>query len=353
MFRSISPPLAPPLPLLITGISGVMGYNALPYFQAKYPGRVFGIRQRDNARLSGPGILECDADDGKTLRRLFDEHRFAAVLDCAGNCNLRSCEVNPELARRINVEGPRTMLDVIAGRGGTTAGLPGTPAGLPVRLVHLSVDLVFSGHGRGNYREDHPTDPVTVYGQTMVESERLIAAADPRACILRISLPMGISLNGHAGAIDWIQSRFKKERPATLYFDEIRTPTYTDCGNELYDAVLASDLSGIFHAGGPRKLSLFQVAQVINRIGGYNAKCVRGCPRIKAGPIPPRAGNVAMDSSKLSAALGFDPFDPWPLYEEFVPTHPEWHHERGGFEGSPGLLAEVLYRNPRRVTEMG
>ena len=70
----------------------------------------------------------------------------------------------------------------------------------------------------------------------MVEAQRLIDQAYPETCTLRISLPMGISFNGHAGAIDWIQSRFKKERPATLYFDEIRTPTYTDCGNALYDA---------------------------------------------------------------------------------------------------------------------
>ncbi|HZZ73568.1 MAG TPA: sugar nucleotide-binding protein [Pirellulales bacterium] len=335
MFRSISPPLAPPLPLLITGISGVMGYNALPYFQSKYPGQVFGIRQRDNDRMRGPGILECDADDAARLRRIFDEHRFAAVLDCAGNCNLRSCEINPALARKINVGGAATILDVIAGRA--------------VRLVHLSVDLVFSGDGTGNHREEDPTDPVTQYGKTMVEAEELIVARQPEACILRISLPMGVSLSGHAGAIDWIQSRFKKERPATLYFDEIRTPTYTDCSNELYDAVLASELAGIYHAGGPLKLSLFQVAQVINRVGGYNPACLRGCARIQAGPIPPRAGNVTMDSSKLCAAIGYRPFDPWPAFPEFVPSHPEWHFERTGFTGSPELLAEVLYRNPRRL----
>ena len=66
----------------------------------------------------------------------------------------------------------------------------------------------------------------------------------PTACTLRISLPMGVSFNGHAGAIDWIQSRFKKGRPATLYFDEVRTPAYTDCLNRLYERVLASDLAG-------------------------------------------------------------------------------------------------------------
>ena len=57
-----------------------------------------------------------------------------------------------------------------------------------------------------------------------------------------------------------------------------------------------------------------------------------------------------MDSSQLISALGYQPFDPWPLDEEMVPTHEEWHYERTGLRGSPELLAEVLYRNPRSVS---
>jgi dTDP-4-dehydrorhamnose reductase len=237
------------------------------------------------------------------------------------------------MAWRINVEGVRNLLAVIAGRD--------------VRLVHLSIDLVFSGTRSGGHVEEDATDPVTVYGKTMVEAERAILAADPAACILRISLPMGVSFNGHAGAIDWIQSRFKKSKPATLYFDEIRTPTYTDCLNELCESVLASDLSGLYHAGGPRRLSLYQIAQIVNRVGGYDADHLRGCPRVQAGPVPPRAGNVSMDSGKLAAALGYRPFDPWPLEQKYVPTHPDWHRE-SDWQGSPELLAESLYRNPSR-----
>src|SRR5205814_1545769 len=147
------------------------------------------------------------------------------------------------------------------------------------RLVHLSIDLVFSGTRGGGHIEEDATDPVTIYGKTMAEAERLIlgestpqlAKVGLSAAILRISLPMGISFNGHAGAIDWIQSRFKKGKPATLYYDEIRTPTYTDCLNPLLATVLARpDICGLFHAGGPRRLSLFQIAQIVNRIGGYD-----------------------------------------------------------------------------------
>ena len=324
-----------PLPLLITGVPGVPGHNALAYFRTKCPGKVFGIRQEDSSYCFGPEVLPCNAENRDCLARLFDQYQFAAVLNCAGNCALKPCELNPELAWRINVEGVRHLLSQTVPRG--------------LRLVHLSVDLVFSGEQPGGYTEDDPRDPVTVYGKTMAAAEDLVLQEDPSACILRISLPMGLSLNGHAGAIDWITSRFKKSRPATLYFDEIRTPAYTDCLNGLYETMLSNRLSGIFHAGGPRRLSLYQIAQIINRVGGYDPDCLMGISRRKAAPIPPRAGNVAMDSSKLLRALGYNPLDPWPWDEALVPTHADWHRERPHDElRSPAVLDQVLATNPAR-----
>lgn len=323
-----------PLPLLITGVAGVPGYNAMAYFSEKYPGQVVGIRQVDNVRLVGPGVVPCNAEDPKAVASLFEEYAFKSVLDCAGNCALKPCELAPELAWRINVGGVQNLLSQTVSRG--------------VRMVHLSCDLVFSGtDGHGGYVETDPTDPVTVYGRTMVAGEEAILTADSTACILRISLPMGVSFSGHAGAIDWIVSRFKKSRPATLYFDEIRTPTYTDCLNRLCETMLANELSGIFHAGARRRLSLYQIAQIINRVGGYEPDCLMGIPRIEAGPIPPRAGNVCMDCAKLCAALGYDPFEPWPYCDSLVPTDADWHRERPcGEIRSPERLHQLLATNP-------
>lgn len=369
---------AVPLPLLITGVAGVAGYNAFQYFRQQFGNQVIGIRRKDNWPLQRAGIIACDGDDRETLKRLFDQHQFAAVLNGEGTCKLKSCELDPKMAERINITSVQSLLSAMQG---TTT-----------RLVHLSIDLVFSGTTGGNHLEDDPTDPVTIYGKTMAEAERIILGHfairnieqevtevaeskkekthalrvatslncsptspfsllppvqySPSAAILRISLPMGISFNGHAGAIDWIQSRFKNGRPATLYFDEIRTPTYTDCLNPLLADVLARpEIRGLYHAGGPRRLSLFQIAQIVNRIGGYDPHLLHGCPRIDAGPLPPRAGDVTMNSTKLARALGYQPFDPWPLSDDHLPTHPLWHHESP--RGSPQFLADLLYRNPR------
>jgi dTDP-4-dehydrorhamnose reductase len=379
-----SPPAeaAPPLPLLVTGVAGVAGYNAFHHFRHRFPGQVIGLRRKDNWPLCGEGIVACDGDDRDTLRRLFDRYQFAAVLNAEGTCKLKSCELDPAMARRVNIDSVTTLLDVLAGSN--------------TRLVHLSIDLVYSGTRGGGHLETDPPDPVTVYGRTMAEAEQILLQAlppqppvppdhcplpapsphgdatdpaspleptrptrtngsesprNPRAsrptlAILRISLPMGISFNGHAGAIDWIQHRFRHGRPATLYFDEIRTPAYADCLNRLFAAVLARpDIQGLFHAGGPRRLSLYQIAQIVSRVGGYDPRLLHGCLRKEAGPIPPRAGDVSMDSSKLTRVLGYAPLDPWPLEEAWVPTHRDWHYE--GPRGCPALLRHILYRNPR------
>jgi len=321
---------------LITGLAGVAGYNAFQYFSHKYPGQVIATRRADNWPLSGPGIVGCDADDQDQLARLFDEHQFRSVLNCEGSCKLKSCELDPVMARRINVISMQNMLDVL-GRA-------------DVRLLHLSIDLVFSGTSKGQHLEEDTPDPVTVYGRTMLEAERLVLCRKPDASVLRISLPMGISFNGHAGAIDWIQSRFQKSKPATLYFDEVRSPTYTDCLNPVLEDVLRRDLAGLFHAGGPRYLSLYEIAQIVNRIGGFDPNLLMGCYRQEAGPIPPRAGNVTMNSDKLAAAIGYKPFMPWPWRDDHAPQGGRWHFERPpGEGGSPDYLAEVLYRNPARV----
>ena len=101
------------------------------------------------------------------------------------------------------------------------------------------------------------------------------------------------------------------------------------------------------HAGASRRLSLYQIAQIINRVGGYDPNCLMGTPRHEAGPIPPRAGNVCMDCNKLIGAMGSDPFDPWPYCDSLVPTHADWHRERPpGEPRSPKQLLQVLAANP-------
>jgi dTDP-4-dehydrorhamnose reductase len=319
------------LPLLITGIAGVPGYNAFHYLRARYPGQVIGVRQRQTGRLNGDDIAAIDGEDCDGLSALFAQHRFRSVLHSTGSCALKSCELDPAMARLMNVESAAVMCDLVRQHD--------------ARLIVLSSDLVYSGTLGRAYVESDPVDPVTIYGKTMAEAETLVHAAVPEAALLRISLPMGPSYNRHAGAIDWIDSRFRHGRPATLYFDEVRSCTYVDDLSRVFEWFLANDASGIFHLGGPRPVTLYQIGQIVNRVGGYDPDLLKGCPRRDAGPMPPRAGDVTMNSDKLLAAMGCQPFQAWPFGDELLPDARDWHRKRAENEGgSFARIEERLYR---------
>jgi dTDP-4-dehydrorhamnose reductase len=272
----LSGPIRAAAPILVLGMPGVPGFNAFYYIRDLFPGLTFGAAPPNVPELSvpgspfGPGLLAADPEDPGQLAALFDRHPFKTVIDASGWCALKSCEFDPALARRLNVDIGRNAMEECRRRG--------------ARLIRLSTDLVFDGNpylrdgtlGLGGYTENSPVSPVTVYGKMMAESERLIAEGYPEAAILRIALPMGPSLNGHAGAIDWIESRFRKGRPATLYFDEVRSNLYVQDLNRVLAFFCGNEERGLWHVGGPRPLSLFQIAQVINRLGNYPSDLLMG-----------------------------------------------------------------------------
>ncbi|MCP4843402.1 MAG: sugar nucleotide-binding protein, partial [Halieaceae bacterium] len=122
---------APPLPMLITGIAGVPGYNAFHHFRALYGNQVIGLRQASMWPLAGDGIVACDVEDATGIKRLWDQYKFKSLLNCAGTCRLKSCELDPDMAHRVNVAGTS---NIMAGAARHNA-----------RTIHLSIDLVFSG----------------------------------------------------------------------------------------------------------------------------------------------------------------------------------------------------------------
>jgi len=128
------------------------------------------------------------------------------------------------------------------------------------------------------------------------------------------------------------------------------------CAKNNYDLLIVADEQEIYDAA--EMLSAYDVEieamvadlstmagvmQIVNRVGGYDPDLLLRCLRHQAGPIPPRAGNVAMDSSKLARHLGDDLFQPWPFDTRLVPTDREWHHDRRLPIGTRRDLERLLY----------
>jgi dTDP-4-dehydrorhamnose reductase len=153
------------------------------------------------------------------------------------------------------------------------------------RLVHLSTDLVFDGT-RGRYREGDPTAPVSSYGRSKAEAERIAGGLHPGATLVRTSLIYG-------GAEPGPQERLARE--GTRFFvDEIRSPVQvTDLAEALLE-LLPLDVPGPLHLGGADDVSRFDFAVLL----GADPRAIE-----RAHTTPGRAPDVSLDSSRAAALL--------------------------------------------------
>jgi len=179
----------------------------------------------------------------------------------------------------VNVEGTRAVVAAAQAIG--------------ARLVHLSTDLVFAGTGARPLTEDDEPAPVTAYGASKLEAERL---CPPDALVVRTSLLYGgqrlsrhekLALEAADGA-----------RAMTFFTDEVRCPVAVA---DLAEAVLelaALDIAGPLHVAGADALTRLDFARLVAARHGRDPEALRGGP---GGPGRPK--QIALDSSRAQALL--------------------------------------------------
>jgi dTDP-4-dehydrorhamnose reductase len=113
-----------------------------------------------------------DLSRQEAIQAVVTEVRPDVVINCGAFTQVDRCETEADLAMRINGTAVGWLADACEAQG--------------ARLIQISTDYVFDGTGTRPYREDDPTNPVSVYGRTKLEGERQ-AARCSRHLITRTS----------------------------------------------------------------------------------------------------------------------------------------------------------------------
>jgi dTDP-4-dehydrorhamnose reductase len=179
--------------------------------------------------------------------------------------------------------------------GSTNVARASSAAG--ARLVHLSTDVVFAGRDQPYVERDLP-DPVFAYGRAKAAAEVAVAAADPRAVIVRTSLLYSDQPD------DLATCQTDVTDPGFAFFvDEHRSPA---CVDDVAAAVVAlagplADVVGPLHVAGPEAWSRDRFAAHVARWLRLDVSRLRTARRADLGLVRP--GRVVLDVS-LAEGLG-------------------------------------------------
>lgn len=142
-------------------------------------GRELVLSAPSNYELVAPASREFDIRDAQSVAKVFDRIRPDLVINAAAYTAVDKAESERESAFATNADG--------AGNVARACSPHATP------LIHLSTDYVFDGRRTSAYREDDPTNPINVYGESKLAGERQIRDARIPGLILRVSWVYGVA----------------------------------------------------------------------------------------------------------------------------------------------------------------
>jgi dTDP-4-dehydrorhamnose reductase len=186
---------------LVIGASGLVGGAFLRCLARA--GRVRGTWHRHRR----PGLEHFSLDQNPAV--FLDRCAPTLVVLASALTHVDYCETHPDETFALNVDAVRPVVAWCRLRN--------------VPLLFFSSDYVFDGSG-GPYAENAMPAPLSVYGRSKLEAERLVAAA-PLGTILRITNVFDVGLDDRNFLVRLVAS-LRERRPTIVPDDQLATPTY-------------------------------------------------------------------------------------------------------------------------------
>ena len=245
---------------------------------------------------------DLDISDAEAVENIVTRARPNIIINAAAYTAVDKAEQEQAIAYAINRDGP--------------ANLARAAKNINAAILHISTDYVFSGDATGTYREEDATAPQGIYGQSKLQGEQAVVAANEKHIILRTAWVFG----EHGNNFVKTMIRLGRTRDTLgIVADQEGGPTYA---GDIAKALLAIAKHyaegnptpwGIYHYSGLPHISWFGFAQQIfaeaERAGIYE----KPTPRLNAittsdYPTPAkRPANSKLDCSKIERAFRLAP----------------------------------------------
>lgn len=270
----------------VTGAGGLIGNYLLNSPVAPRDAKVVGLIRN-----------ELDLLDFAAVTRRFRQDSPALIIHCAAISTAGACAEEPGLARRMNIEATRHLVELAAN----------------VRLVFLSTDLVFDGR-KGNYVESDAVNPLNLYAETKVAAEHIVLA-NPNNVVIRTTLNAGKSPTGDRSFAEQMRAAWQRGEKLKFFTDEFRNPIGADVTARAIWEIAQSVAPGIFHIAGSERLSRLQIGQLL-AARWPDLPCASEPASLRDFPGPPRAADCSLNCQKVRALLPFS-----------LPRFSEWLRE--------------------------
>ncbi len=235
--------------ILITGSNGLLGQKLTTLLE-KDSSIITIATSRGANRIKGLSsqvIYESmDITNPKQIDAILNQYRPDAVIHTAAMTQVDECEQNKDLCWELNVTAVKNIVQACENHNAF--------------LLHLSTDFIFDGKN-GPYREEDIPSPISYYGESKLEAEKIIQASNIKWAIARTVLVYGIAQDmSRTNIILWVKNNLENGKQIRVVNDQWRTPTLAEDLAMGCKLIASEKHSGVFNISGKDLLTPYEMA---------------------------------------------------------------------------------------------
>jgi len=276
--------------ILITGISGFLGWNLARRLTDKY--HIYGTCLDNPVSIPGVETFTFDLSDWSKIERLCQAVNPTVIVHTAAYSNPDYCELHHKEALTLNTFATRELAKS-ANRLGS-------------RLIYTSTDFVFDGK-RGDYSEADDPAPINYYGKTKFLGELEITNHCSHYVTLRIGTLYGRGNGVRPNFFETLEQQLLAGKKPSCIVDQYRTFLFVeDAVQAISQLVGERSLKGLFHLGGPEKASRFQFAEKLCAPVGAPVSLIEKIRLADSASSAARPPDCSLNSNKIKKGLNLN-----------------------------------------------
>ena len=275
--------------ILIIGGTSLVGSTFLQYVPKNY--EIF-VTEHD-VSFTESDITSQKIDLLKDKDKISDYIRKikpTVVIHTVAFSSVDFCETNHKLADLLHVE--------------ITKDITETCNEISSKLIYFSTDAVFDGTKTKKYSEDETPKPLSYYGKTKLNAEKIVLTGNDRNVVLRTTVIYGHQKRSRF--TEWVLENLKNQQPVTAFTDQYNTPTLVDDLSKAIVKIIELDLSGLFHASGKTCINRYDFALKLADKFHLDKELVLPTLTSEKNQTAPRPKNGCLDSTKLENLIGME-----------------------------------------------
>jgi dTDP-4-dehydrorhamnose reductase len=278
--------------ILVTGANGLLGNAIFRLRTSEHHWIGTGRGERRPAVPNGVQYVSCDLEDEAEVKKMMGLIQPDVVIHGAAMTQVDQCELNPQACRKANVDATRHILENL------------NP---DAHFIFISTDFVFDGADPKYAEEDIP-NPVSVYGQSKLDAEKLVLGASSSHAVLRTMLVYGYAPElSRTNIVLWVKTSLEEGKTIRVVDDQFRCPTLVDNLAEACILAVNNRVGGIFHISSDDYLDMHAFSCKIAEHWQLDTSLIEKISTDSLGQParrPPKTGFVL---SKAQSELGFRP----------------------------------------------